>query len=189
MRIILASASPRRKEILSKLGVDFEIIVSNADENINESNPEILVERLSEIKAKKILQKAGSNGTLILAADTVVVLEDKVLGKPSSKEDAYFMLSSLSGKRHSVHTGVSVIFNGKIETTHDTTDVFFREILDEEIKQYIETDEPYDKAGSYAIQGIAGKFIDKIEGSFSNVMGLPEETVRKIFINHKIIEK
>lgn len=189
MRIILASGSPRRKEILSSFGVDFEIIVPDCDENISCKTPSELVERLSLIKAKTVADMTGTENSFILAADTVVALGKRVLGKPSSKEDAYNMLSSLSGKCHSVYTGMTVISNGVITTTHEKADVYFKKLADEEILQYLETDEPYDKAGAYAVQGIAGKFVEKIEGSYSCIVGLPKEKVNKFLTLAKIIEK
>lgn len=189
MRIILASGSPRRKEILASFGVDFEIISPDCDENISYKTPSELVEKLSLIKAEAVANITGTDDTFILAADTVVALGNTVLGKPSSKEDAYNMLSSLSGKCHSVYTGITAIINGVVSTTHDKTDVYFKKLTKQEILDYIETDEPYDKAGSYALQGIGKKFVEKIDGSYSCVVGLSEEKVKEFLISAKIIEK
>lgn len=189
MRIILASSSPRRKEILSRFGINFEIIVPDCDENIFADSPAHLVEKLSAIKANAVKEKVGIDNTFILASDTVVALGNSILGKPISKDDAYNMLSSLSGKTHSVYTGITVISNGVTKTTHDKADVYFKKLTNAEILEYLETDEPYDKAGAYAIQGIAGKFIEKIDGSFTCIMGLTEETVKRFLTEDKIIEK
>ena len=176
--IILASQSPRRKELLSMCGFEFEIKPAEADETLPEGiSPKDAVEYLSKIKAEAI----DDNENIIIGADTVVALGNEILGKPSDDEDAYNMLSSLSGKIHSVFTGVTLKKKDKIITFHSETEVEFYEITDEEIKNYIATGEHKDKAGSYAIQGFGGLFIKGIRGDYNNVVGLPvAELSRKI---------
>lgn len=182
MAIILASMSPRRKEILTELGMDFKIIVSDADESSNEKDPAKLVEILSERKASAISNKVSKNDTII-AADTVVVLNDKILGKPKDKNDALNMLSALSNNLHKVITGVCIKKGNKTIVSHDTTNVHFKKLSEKEINDYLSIDEYVDKAGSYAIQGVGGNFVDKIEGSYSNVVGLPKELLIKMLKN------
>ena len=179
MAIILASQSPRRKEILTDLGIDFKIIVSDADESSNENNPEKLVEILAERKANAISDQAVENDTII-AADTVVVLGDKILGKPKDKHDAENMLTILSNNVHKVITGVCVKKGDNIIVSHDITYVYFKKLSKDTIDNYLSSNEYIDKAGSYAIQGIGGSFVEKIEGSYTNVVGLPEELTIKL---------
>lgn len=179
MAIILASQSPRRKEILTELGLDFKIIVSDADESSNEKDPARLVEILSQRKADAICHMVGENDTII-AADTVVVLDNKILGKPKNKQDAENMLSILSGNRHKVVTGVCVKKGSRKIVSHDTTFVYFKNLDKETIDNYLSENEYTDKAGSYAIQGAGGNFVEKIEGSYTNVVGLPKELTIKL---------
>lgn len=172
-KIILASSSPRRKRILSQIGLDFSVEVTDIDEKkVKIKNPRLLVQELSLLKAKAILKKKGS---IILAADTVVVFENKILGKPQSAEDAKKMLKMLSGKRHSVITGFTIIDPkyGKVVTKSEETKVWFRKIPKEEVEKYVATGEPLDKAGAYGIQELGSVFVKKIEGDFFNVVGLP----------------
>lgn len=182
-KVILASASPRRRELLEQIGIEFEVIVSKADENIKADTPSQLVMSLSEIKAQAVYDAAGlKNGEMIIGADTVVVLEGMVLGKPRDKENAKEMLRKLSDNRHEVLTGVTILYMTegilKKETFHEKTFVYTYAISEKEIEEYIETNEPMDKAGSYGIQGIGAKFIKKIDGDYNNVVGLP---VSKIY--------
>ena len=176
MNIILASKSPRRKELLETAGITPEIIVSDADENIDEKDPKELVKKLSFIKAKAVNDdiKDKRNDYIVLGADTVVFAEGEILGKPKDKEDAKRMINMLSGKSHSVFTGFTLIFSdGKIITDYAETKVFVYDMSDKEIEDYISDKEPYDKAGAYGIQGLFGKHIEKIEGDYNNVVGLP----------------
>ena len=174
MKIILASQSPRRKELLERMGIrDFETISPNVDESaFHGLPPEELVRRLSAEKAAAVAGKAGEDA-IVIAADTVVALEGAVLGKPADELDAFKMLSALSGVRHQVYTGVTVCRGGEKQTAHEVTDVTFRELSEEEIEHYIATGEPMDKAGAYGIQGYGALLIQGISGDYYNVMGLP----------------
>ena len=178
MRIILASKSPRRREILTTVGLDFEIITSEADESCSEADPEKRVEILAERKGRaveELLLSRGEtlDGTLIIASDTLVHMDGSVLGKPSGRDSAREMLSSLSGREHYVSSGVYLSYEGIGIASHSTTAVRFADMTDTEIEKYLDTNEPYDKAGSYGIQGIASLFIEGIEGDYFNVVGLP----------------
>lgn len=175
MKIILASKSPRRKEILENLGLNFCICSPDCDENINISSPKKLVCALSQKKVTAVAEqyKGDKNDVLFIAADTVVCIGKEILGKPKNKESAAKMIKSLSGKCHKVITGITVIYNGKTESCYESTSVYFRKVAEHEIAEYIETDEAYDKAGGYAIQGYASRWISKIKGDYFNVVGLP----------------
>ena len=179
-RLILASKSPRRCELLSRLGIPFETFSPEADESCGLPASEA-VEVLSRRKA--LTTVSSFPDAFILAADTLVSLNGKVLGKPSGFDDAACMLRSLSGKTHQVFTGVTVISPaGEAYTASDRTDVTFCDIPEEEIVAYIETEEPIDKAGSYALQGRAAVWITRIEGSDTSVIGLPLYLVRQLLI-------
>ena len=172
MQIILASASPRRREILSSVCRNFSIIVSETDESFpGYVHPSEAVKILAERKGRAVLDTLGGADAFIISSDTLVELDGKPLGKPTDKADAHAMLRELSGKRHNVHTGIAVHSGGKVYSGVATTGVYFREMTDEEIDEYIATGEPMDKAGSYGIQGIGGKFVDKIDGDFDTVVG------------------
>lgn len=175
MKILLASGSPRRKEILTALGYDFDIFVTDADETTEERDPARLVELLAHRKAEAAKAAVGTTDAVILAADTVVAADGEILGKPADAADAERMLRLLSGKEHKVMTGICLIAGETILVSHDETKVFFKTLDDRDIEDYLATGEPFGKAGAYAVQGIAGKFVDHIEGSFSNVVGLSEE--------------
>ena len=182
MKLVLASKSPRRSEILKNAGIDFVVRVADADETIPDgTRPEDAVVFLA---ARKALAVERADDETVLGADTVVVLDDKILGKPKDREDAYNMIKSLSGRVHSVFTGVCAVGNGASLTFAEETRVEFYPLTDEEINEYLDTDEPYDKAGAYGIQGLASKFIRGIEGDYFNVVGLPVSSVYK-----KIIKK
>ena len=182
MKLVLASKSPRRSEILKNAGIKFTVRVADADETIPEgTKPEDAVVFLA---ARKALAVERADDETVLGADTIVVLDDKILGKPKDREDAFNMLSGLSGRVHSVFTGVCAVGNGTSLTFAEETKVKFYSLTDDEINEYLDTDEPYDKAGAYGIQGIASKFIQGIEGDYFNVVGLPVSSVYK-----KIIKK
>ena len=174
MSIILASGSPRRHELLKMIGIkDFIIITDTSEELIIPGlSAEEQVIRLSLQKAQNVAAKC-SKEDLIIAADTLVYLDGEPLGKPCSPHDAEKMLKKLSGQKHSVYTGVTVLKDNVHITQAEKTDVYFREITENEIKSYVATGEPMDKAGSYAAQGGAAVFIEKIEGDFYCVVGLP----------------
>lgn len=169
---ILASASPRRKEILQNAGYSFEIIVSDADENINESlSPEKTVEELAERKAVSVWEK--HKDSVVFGCDTVVAVDGIILGKPQNKEDAFNMLRSLSGKIHTVSTGVCICGKGRKEVFSNTTQVEFYNLSDETIRSYINSGECCDKAGAYGIQGYGRVLVKEIKGDYFSVMGLP----------------
>lgn len=177
-RIILASGSPRRKELLEAVGIKFEVIVSDADESSVKSDGvpvNIYVQELALLKAAaaaKIVMK--DKNAVIISADTVVSADGKILGKPNDAEDAFSMLSMLSGRAHEVYSGFCVmrIRDGKTVCRAVKTDVHFKTLSEDKIWRYIATGEPADKAGSYGIQGIGGLLVDKIEGDYQNVVGL-----------------
>jgi len=178
-KVILASGSARRHQLLEELGIDFEVVVKPFDESFPDNlRGEQIAEYISAAKAKMFVNDAKSN-EIIITADTIVWLDDKILGKPFDKADALRMLREISGKTHEVITGVSVLYSKKIITFTDTTKVTFKEMTDDELNYYVEKYSPYDKAGAYGIQewiGIAA--CSRIEGSFYNVMGLP---VQKLY--------
>ena len=176
-KIILASKSPRRAEILRSVGWDFESRAANIDETRRESEePVAYVERLAREKAATVAQHA--NQSLILAADTVVVVDHDVLGQPHEDEVARRMLRMLSGRWHEVLTGVAIMRGeGKPIVVNETTRVRFSELSEAEIDWYVATGEPHDKAGAYAIQGLGGVFIKEIEGDYFNIVGLPVRLV------------
>jgi septum formation protein len=175
MNLILASASPRRAQILRDAGISFSVLSSAIDETpYPEETPPQMVQRLADAKAELVAARAVGPAILI-AADTVVVLDGQILGKPRSTDDARHMLELLSGRIHSVVTGVSLIRLPEMERRQfaETTLVTFAPLSPDEISSYLATDEPYDKAGAYAIQGYAGRYIPRIEGCYFNVVGLP----------------
>jgi septum formation protein len=175
MKLILASSSPRRAEILANAGLPFSVFSSAVDESPYPGEaPAALVQRLANAKADLVTARA-IGPAIIIGADTIVVLDDKILGKPGSIEDARYMLRQLSGRAHSVLTGVALIRlpDGERRQFLESTLVHFRPIADEELSSYLATQEPYDKAGAYAIQGQAGRYIPRIEGCYFNVVGLP----------------
>lgn len=173
MDIVLASASPRRREILNIFNLEFKVEPSDIDECINIDDPCDLVESLAYNKALDISKRRPDS--LIIGADTIVYFDKKVLGKPKSKDEAYEMLKSLSGNVHSVITGISLVCEDEniALKDHEITKVYFKKLTDDEIWSYIDTGEPLDKAGAYGIQGIASVFVEKIEGCYFNVVGLP----------------
>ncbi|MEK5026411.1 Maf family protein [Paenibacillus sp. FSL M7-1046] len=174
--IILASGSPRRRELLSLLGLPFEVISSDADESTPpDFTPEMIVRSLALRKAEAVVHAAGKRNAVIVGSDTIVVLDDKVLGKPVDEQDSRVMLGLLQGKTHQVYTGVACIGlpEGKILVEHRVTSVTMRALSEAEISAYIATGEPADKAGSYAIQGLGATLVEKIEGCYFNVVGLP----------------
>lgn len=170
--IILASASPRRKEILELADLKFDVMPSDAQEITTKTAPNEVVMELASIKAKDIYKKSEKQ-SMVVGADTVVAYQGQILGKPADEADAKRMLTMLSGQTHEVYTGVCVIEDGKTKTFYEETKVTFYEISDEQIDRYIKTGEPMDKAGSYGIQGKAAVFIKGIEGDYYNVVGFP----------------
>ena len=202
IRIILASKSPRRKELLENAGFEIVIIPSEAEENIDEKDPAEMVKKLSYIKANSVYENIANKegeidssyaintgktpesgitdkeddtkSIIVLGADTVVYAGGVILGKPKDKEDARDMIKMLSGNVHSVFTGFTIVqADGKSVTDYSETKVYVYPMTDEEIEDYISSNEPYDKAGAYGIQGIFGKYVEKIDGDYNNVVGLP----------------
>lgn len=175
MDIILASGSPRRKELLGNMGIrDFQIVKPDfEEEGVCAPSPAALVEALSSGKAAAAAADLGGRDALIIAADTVVTLEGAILGKPIDRADAIAMLTRLSGKQHQVFTGVTVRRGDRVVTQHEVTEVRFRSLSDAEIARYVDTKEPMDKAGSYGIQGLGSLLVEGIKGDYFNVMGLP----------------
>lgn len=173
MKIILASQSPRRRELLEQMGLtEFEILPAQGEEIADPTlAPAELVEELSRHKCMEVA--AVRPDGLVIAADTVVVIDGKILGKPHSAEEAFSMLTQLSGRSHQVYTGVTVWKDNFTITQHEVTEVKFRRLTSQEINQYIKTGEPMDKAGAYGIQGLGGLFVEGIFGDYCNVVGLP----------------
>lgn len=208
-KIILASASPRRRELLTQIGLDFEVVVSETEEKITSTKPAKVVEELSAQKAEAVWEKLRSmtasqgsvtnaerldegsevfepeqtsgettmTDTLVLGADTVVACDGKILGKPADSEAAAAMLTMLQGRGHEVYTGVTILYeeNGerKTLTFHEKTTVYFYPMTDAQIREYVATGDPMDKAGAYGIQGFCARYIRGIEGDYNNVVGLP----------------
>ena len=171
MNIILASQSPRRKELMGLLKVPFIVRVADIDETMDPGKaPYDEVARVSRLKAQAVPHETGD---IVIAADTIVVCDDQVLGKPRDEQDAFRMLRLLSGRKHQVMTGLTVLQGGKSVSCTEVTGVCFRDLQDKEIDDYIATGEPMDKAGSYGIQGGAAIFVERLEGDYYNVMGLP----------------
>jgi septum formation protein len=175
MRIILASSSPRRKKLLAQMGLQFEVIPSECKENfLPEQSPAEIATKLALDKAKNVSAKI-QEPALVIGADTIVVRENKILGKPKDKDEAYSMLCQLQGQVHQVITGLAVIDtqSGRCLTGYERTQVELAPLTPQEIKWYISTGEPMDKAGAYAIQGFGGILIKRISGCYYNVVGLP----------------
>ena len=169
--IILASGSPRREELLKKLCREFIIDACEEEEIQDAETPLELAMRNAKIKAESVAKKYPND--TVIGADTIVVLDGKIFGKPNGEIGAFEMLQTLSDKKHEVITGLAIVVAGKTFTAAETTEVFFGKMTDAEIKDYVATGEPLDKSGSYALQGGAAKFIEKINGDWSNVVGLP----------------
>ena len=173
-KIILASKSPRRLELLRMLGLNVETASPDIDESAVEADsPSHLAEKLAKTKAEKVYRDLHPEGCPVVAADTLVEIGGRILGKPRSVAEAGEMLRMLSGKLHYVHTGLAVIYSGTFASAVETATVYFRELSDDEIESYIMSGEPMDKAGAYGIQGRAGAFVDRIEGDFFSIVGLP----------------
>lgn len=202
-RLLLASGSPRREELLRCLGVDFQVMPSGVDEQVDSGlTPEQVVISLAEAKARDVADAlvrdhdiaspardttTGGNAAeraavLVLGADTIVVLDGDILGKPASPEDACSMLSRLAGRRHQVFTGVALVSlpAGTVDAAYEVSGVYFRDMDPVEIRAYVDTAEPLDKAGAYALQGTGSAFVSRIEGCFTNVIGLPVPMVVKL---------
>ena len=177
-KIILASASPRRKELMTMAGLAFDVIVSDCEENITYEGPEDMVKKLSFLKARDVADKICKTEPaphLVIGADTIVFFQNKILGKPKNEEDAFRMLQAMSGNIHTVYTGVTIIdtASDRTNTFYEETKVEFYDVSDEEIRNYISTGDPLDKAGSYGVQGRGCFLVKRIEGDYFTVVGLP----------------
>jgi len=180
--IILASASPRRAELLNQIGVNYQIQVADINEDANaDESPESLVKRLAKQKAEKI--SLNNRSTPVLGADTFGVLKGEILNKPRDFDHAYEMLSAMSGNWYEILSAVALSYQGETTVLLNKNRVLFKTLSDQEIKNYWQTGEPQDKAGAYAIQGLAATFIERIEGSYSGIMGLP------LFETHKLLKQ
>lgn len=180
-KIILASGSPRRRELMELAGYKFDVIVSDADENTDKTNPEDIVKDLSMLKAQAVeeeLKVKTDNSFFVIGADTIVYSDGKVLGKPKDEEDAFNMIKGLSGNIHQVYTGVTIISKEVTKSFAVKTDVKVYPMTDEQIRAYIATGEPMDKAGAYGIQGKFAVYVEKIDGDYNNVVGLPISRLR-----------
>ena len=193
MTIVLASASPRRQELLINAGIEFVVRPANIPEvRLPHESPKGFAERMAQEKARTIRDNVeaahppNKNSLAVLGADTVVVIGNEVLGKPTNSGDAARMLRLLSGREHSVITGVCLSGETFEDVRSETTIVYFGELSEWDIKSYIKTGEPMDKAGSYAIQGMASRWISKIEGDYNNVVGLPVDLVLQMLREHGV---
>lgn len=179
MKILLASGSPRRRELIKLVSDDVRICPSGCEENVPEGlNAEETVKYLSRLKGLDVKNKA-TDGEITVSADTVVCLDEKILGKPRDEKDAFSMLSLLSGKTHAVFTGVTLIKGEQIKTFCEKSLVTFYELSSEEIDDYIKTGEPLDKAGAYGIQGAGALLVKKIDGDYFNIVGLPVAKLKR----------
>jgi len=184
-KIILASASPRRREIMAQAGYQFEVQVSQKEERYISTQPDEIVKELALLKAKDIAVQNGEKDFIVIGADTVVAHKGKILGKPKSKEDAFEMIRDFQGDKHQVYTGVAILHydrEGKETVINHAvrTDVYVNPMTEEEIRTYIEKDNVMDKAGSYGIQSGFAIHIEKIEGDYFNVVGLPISYIYKV---------
>lgn len=182
MKFILASKSPRRKELLEQIGMEFDIVVSDADENIEPCSPELFVEKLSCRKAEAVanqikMSEVPEEGITIIGSDTVVVYNGEIMGKPVDRADALRMMGLLSGNTHEVYTGVTLIVikdgEKKFYSFHECTKVTMYEMTEKQLQSYVNSGEGDDKAGSYGIQGLCGAYIKEIQGEYASVVGLP----------------
>ena len=182
MNIVLASGSPRRRELLTQAGIEYTVDPADIEEVTTETLPAKVVEDLSRQKALAVWKK--HQGEKVLAADTVVAFDDKILGKPADEEDAFRMLAELSGRVHQVYTGVTIVDeNGNINTFSECTEVTMYDNSEESIRAYIASREPMDKAGAYGIQGLGAVLVEKINGDYNNVVGLPLARVYRVLYN------
>lgn len=185
-KIILASASARRRDLLELMGLEFTCIISEANEDIETTTPHNYVKLLAQRKAHDIAQK--HKNACVIGSDTIVVLNDEIIGKPKDVQDAKRILKKLSGKTHTVYTGVCAITNGRELVEVDKTDVTFRKLTDYEIDQYVATGDPMDKAGAYGIQGEFCVHITHMNGNFFTVIGLPVHLLYEMLVKLNVIE-
>jgi len=174
-RVVLASSSPRRQELLSKVGLDFETIPAESDESAVSGTPEQVVQALALEKASGVARRMRGRDALVIGADTIVYIDGKILGKPADDREAGLMLGMISGRTHVVYTGIAIVdtATGKTLVECEESRVHIRDLAPDEIAAYVKTGEPSDKAGAYAVQGIGSVIVDRIEGCYFNVVGLP----------------
>lgn len=177
-KIILASGSPRRRELLTQIGIDFDVVTSNAEEIITKTYPQDIVCELSCLKAKAVYDmlkepQKDIDNSVIIGADTIVYCDGEILGKPADNDDAYRMIKKISGGVHQVYTGVTFIYKGNVKSFSEKTDVSVYDMSETEINRYIQTGEAIDKAGAYGIQGAFAAYVKGINGDYNNVVGLP----------------
>lgn len=177
-KIILASGSPRRRELLTQIGIDFDVVTSNAEEIITRTYPQDIVCELSCLKAKAVYDmlkepQKDIDNSVIIGADTIVYCDGEILGKPADNDDAYRMIKKISGGVHQVYTGVTFIYKGNVKSFSEKTDVSVYDMSETEINRYIQTGEAIDKAGAYGIQGAFAAYVKCINGDYNNVVGLP----------------
>ena len=179
MKYVLASKSPRRRELIGKIIPEFDIIVKDVDETLPEGvHPALGVELLAVRKGEAVARDMAD--AVVISSDTLVERDGVALGKPSDADDAYAMLSSLSGRWHNVHTGVAVHYRGRVARAVATSSVLFRVLTDKEIRDYIATGEPMDKAGAYGIQGLGGALVERYTGDFDTIVGLSVSLTEKL---------
>lgn len=192
-KIILGSASPRRKELMEQIGLPFEVRVSTKEEIYTSKVPEEIVKELARAKAENVAEETAGENLTVIGADTVVVLDNQILGKPKDEKEAFTMLKSLQGRAHKVYTGIAVLDfdrNGGKNCVSEAvgTTVYVEPMKDVEIWDYIRSKEPMDKAGAYGIQGRFAAFIRKIEGDYFNVVGLPVSRVYRILKDMSVLD-
>lgn len=185
MKIILASASPRRKELLSLLGVSFRIEIPNVKEVSTVTDPKEYVLDLAKMKGLSLGKKYQQSNTLVIAADTIVAMGEKILEKPKDEDDAYKKLTFLSGKTHCVYTAIALFYKGEVKSFYEETQVSFYKLDDKFIKKYIASGEPMDKAGAYGIQGLGQVMVKSIKGNYANVVGLPTSRLYQELKNYR----
>lgn len=188
MKLILASGSQRRRELMTMCGYDYEIMVSNADESIAEQDPHEFVSKLAERKAVEVFERysmlsGGETEICVVGADTIVVYNDEIIGKPTDKEDAERILKTLSGQTHVVYTGVAVVTAQGVQCEVSRSEVTFCTLTDAEIRDYIRSGEPMDKAGAYGIQGAFGMFVERINGNYFTIIGMPLPVLYRMLKN------
>lgn len=185
-KIILASLSPRRTELLNLIHIPHEVIPSCVKEIVDKTlSPKEIVKSLSYQKASDVASRNQEH--IVIGADTIVVVDDQILGKPKSESDAFRMLKLLENRHHQVLTGVTIIYQNEVTSFVCSSDVYFYEMTDDEIYEYIKTENVYDKAGSYAIQGMCARYIKKIDGDYYNIMGLPISKVYQVLKEKRYI--
>ena len=190
-KLILASGSPRRREILESVGAEFELLLPDVDENVPPLSPEQTVMTLAERKCRAALEllPPGSEGRIVVAADTVVAYEGEIFGKPHTPERAAQLLRRLSGTHHTVYTGIAVARGERMTVECEGSRVCFRELSEDDIGRYVATGEPLDKAGAYGVQGPFGVFVERIAGNYFNVIGMPLPLLYRMLLDAGVLKE